>query len=60
MSRLLSAVEDAATGHAGLVLVSGEAGMGKTTLVSVAAARSGMLVGRGTCVEAERKPAFWQ
>jgi tetratricopeptide (TPR) repeat protein len=58
VSRLLSAVEDATTGHAGLVLVSGEAGMGKTTLVSVAAARSGMLVGRGTCVEAERTPAF--
>ena len=42
-----------------LVLVSGEAGMGKTTLVGVAAARSGLAVGWGTGAEAERTPAFW-
>jgi tetratricopeptide (TPR) repeat protein len=59
LSRLLSAVEDVAAGSARLVLVTGEAGMGKTTLVSAAAARSGMLVGWGTCAEAERTPAFW-
>jgi predicted ATPase len=59
LSRLLGAVEDAARGYARLVLVSGEAGMGKTTLIGVAAARSGLLVGWGTCAEAERTPAFW-
>jgi ATP/maltotriose-dependent transcriptional regulator MalT len=59
LSRLLSAVEDVAAGSARLVLVTGEAGMGKTTLVSAAAARSGMLVGWGTCAEAQRTPVFW-
>ena len=33
--------------------------MGKTTLIGVAAARSGLAVGWGTCAEAERTPAFW-
>ena len=37
----------------------GEAGIGKTTLVSEAAARSGWAVGWGTCADAERAPAFW-
>src|SRR5215203_5158846 len=59
LARLLAAVEDATGGYARLVLVSGEAGMGKTTLVGVAAARSGLAVGWGTCAEAERTPAFW-
>jgi hypothetical protein len=47
LSRLLVAVDEAAAGCARLVLVSGEAGIGKTTLVGVAAARSGLLVGWG-------------
>src|SRR5689334_15727407 len=38
LSRLLAAVQDAVDGYARVVLVTGEAGMGKTTLVSVAAA----------------------
>ncbi|HEV8274934.1 MAG TPA: AAA family ATPase [Streptosporangiaceae bacterium] len=59
LSRLLAAVQDAADGDARVVLVTGEAGMGKTTLVNVAAARSGLLVGWGTCAEAGRTPAFW-
>ena len=59
MARLLAAVEDAAVGNARLVLVSGEAGMGKTTLVGVAAARSGLAFGWGTGAQAERTPAFW-
>ncbi len=33
--------------------------MGKTTLVGVAAARSGLALGWGTGAEAERTPAFW-
>ena len=41
------------------MLVGGEAGIGKTTLVSEAAARSGWAVGWGTCADAERAPAFW-
>jgi transcriptional regulator with XRE-family HTH domain len=59
LSRLLAAAQDAADGYARVVLVTGEAGMGKTTLVNVAAARSGLLVGWGTCAGAGRTPAFW-
>ena len=59
LSRLLAAAQDAADGYARVVLVTGEAGMGKTALVNVAAARSGLLVGWGTCAEAGRTPAFW-
>jgi hypothetical protein len=59
LSRLLVAVDEAAAGCARLVLVSGEAGIGKTTLVGVAAARSGLLVGWGSWAEAGRTPAFW-
>ncbi|MGH3993847.1 MAG: ATP-binding protein, partial [Pseudonocardiaceae bacterium] len=52
-------VEEASSGRARLVLVCGEAGIGKTTLIGEATARSGLLVGWGSCVEAERTPAFW-
>ena len=41
------------------MLVGGEAGIGKTTLVGEAATRSGWSVGWGTCADADRAPAFW-
>jgi predicted ATPase len=59
LSRLLAVVEEASSGRARLVLVAGEAGIGKTTLIGEATARSGLLVGWGACAEAERMPAFW-
>ncbi len=59
LSRLLATVEEASGGRARLVLVSGEAGIGKTTLIGAATTRSGLLVGWGTCADAVRTPAFW-
>jgi hypothetical protein len=59
LSRLLTAVEQASSGRTRLVLVGGEAGIGKTTLIGEATARSGLLVGCGTCADAEPTPAFW-
>src|SRR4249920_3696304 len=59
LSRLLATIEEASAGHARLVLLAGAAGIGKTSLISQVRARSGMLVGWGTCADAERTPAFW-
>jgi hypothetical protein len=59
LSRLLATIEEAASGPARLVLVAGEAGIGKTTLIGEATARSGLLVAWGTCADSERAPAFW-
>jgi len=56
---MLGAVEEASAGRARLVLVAGEAGIGKTSLISEVAARAGLRVGWGTCADAERAPAFW-
>jgi predicted ATPase len=59
LSRLLTAVKEAAGGRARLVLVGGEAGIGKTTLLAEAAARCGLPVGWGTCADGDRLPALW-
>lgn len=58
LARLLAVVEETSRGHTRLVLVSGEAGIGKTTLIGAATTRAGLRVGWGTCLD-ERAPAFW-
>jgi tetratricopeptide (TPR) repeat protein len=59
LSRLHGVAEEAVGGRTRLVLVAGEAGIGKTTLVGEFAARSSLRLGWGTCADAERTPAFW-
>ncbi|MCP3819404.1 AAA family ATPase [Streptomyces sp. A3M-1-3] len=52
----------AAESHGGLVLVTGEAGIGKTTLVTEAAdeaRRRGALVLGGTCWGSDGAPGYW-
>ncbi|MGW1992086.1 ATP-binding protein [Embleya sp. NPDC001921] len=59
---LRSHVERARAGHGGLVLVGGEAGIGKTTLVRHIAYQApglGMLVLRGTCWDSGATPDYW-
>ncbi|MFD1934089.1 AAA family ATPase [Nonomuraea mangrovi] len=48
--------------HGGLVLVTGEAGIGKTTLVTSAAEqarRAGAVVLSGSCWDSEAAPGYW-
>ncbi|MEU4766275.1 AAA family ATPase [Actinosynnema sp. NPDC023794] len=60
---VLSAEVDRAVGsHGGLVLVAGEAGIGKTTLVTGAAEqarRAGALVLGGSCWDSDSAPGYW-
>ncbi|GAA2052570.1 AAA family ATPase [Streptomyces cheonanensis] len=59
---LRSAVARARDSHGGLILVTGEAGIGKTTLVAGAAEearRGGALVLGGSCWEAAGTPGYW-
>ncbi|AXK36359.1 ATPase [Streptomyces armeniacus] len=52
----------AADSHGGLVLVTGEAGIGKSTLVAGAAEdarRLGALVLSGSCWDSENAPGYW-
>ncbi|OLF04350.1 ATPase [Actinophytocola xinjiangensis] len=62
-SALLRAeIARAAESHGGLVLVTGEAGIGKTTLVTAAvddARRAGALVLSGTCWDSAAAPGYW-
>ncbi|MFI0404381.1 AAA family ATPase [Actinomadura sp. 3N508] len=52
----------AADSHGGLVLIAGEAGIGKTTLVTEAveeARRQGALVLSGSCWDSDSAPGYW-
>ncbi|RBM18316.1 ATPase [Prauserella sp. PE36] len=60
--QLRAEVARAAESHGGLVLVTGEAGIGKTTLVTNAAdeaRRQGALVLGGSCWDSDNAPGYW-
>ena len=62
LGELETALERAITGHGGLVLLSGEAGIGKTRLCEELADRAtkrGIAVAQARCWEAEDTPPFW-
>ncbi|HWM04053.1 MAG TPA: AAA family ATPase, partial [Actinophytocola sp.] len=59
---LRAEIDRAADSHGGLVLVTGEAGIGKTTLVTAAAEtarRAGALVLSGSCWDSDAAPGYW-
>jgi hypothetical protein len=59
---LRAEIARAADSHGGLVLVTGEAGIGKTTLVTDAveeARRQGALVLSGSCWDSDSAPGYW-
>ncbi|GAA2409291.1 hypothetical protein GCM10010191_17330 [Actinomadura vinacea] len=61
-SVLNAEIERATTSHGGLVLVTGEAGIGKTTLVTSAVQRArqdGVLVLGGSCWDSAAAPGYW-
>lgn len=61
-ARLRQAALAAAMGRRSAVLVSGEAGMGKTSLIRAVfdtASEGSTLVGWGTCWQGESAPGFW-
>ncbi|PRX45405.1 putative ATPase [Prauserella shujinwangii] len=61
-SVLRAEIDRTAESHGGLVLVTGEAGIGKTTLVTDAAdeaRRRGALVLSGSCWHSENAPGYW-
>ncbi|MBB5953996.1 hypothetical protein FHS29_000566 [Saccharothrix tamanrassetensis] len=59
---LRTEIDRAAQSHGGLVLVAGEPGIGKTTLVTGAAEearRQGALVLGGSCWDSDTAPGYW-
>lgn len=59
---LAAALDRALSGAGGLVLITGEAGIGKTALLSVGLARAraaGAIVATGTCWDGEGAPGYW-
>lgn len=62
LARLGAAYEAASSGWAGLALVTGEAGIGKTALLRRFAADAvarGATVTWGTCLDGDQAPAWW-
>jgi len=62
LASLTAALDRALAGHAGLVLIAGEPGIGKTALARAAGAygeERGALVLWGPCWESEGAPAYW-
>ena len=59
---LAAALDEAVAARGRLVLVTGEAGIGKTTLVRTVLEQAeavGALVGVGACWDAEAAPGYW-
>ena len=62
MARVEGLIEDAARGDSRILLLSGEAGIGKTRAIEQVADLAetyGFRIFRGRCVESEGAPAFW-
>jgi hypothetical protein len=62
LDRLAAVVERAARGQCSTMLVAGQAGIGKTSLIRAAAgfaATLGIRVGWGTCVDGSGAPGYW-